>query len=293
MIASGVHSSSPIPDKLSTNRDSQFSRLAHNFGMGRMDNCASYRIGAVTVRFASLLAAATLAGLVAGLPAAAEPRAVMELFTSQGCSSCPPADKLLGELAERDDLLALSLPVDYWDYLGWKDTLASHDYSERQREYAQSRGDGEVYTPQAVINGNQNVVGSDRAAVETALKQAAEQGFPVSIGLTTDADAVTVKIGAAAGATPNRGTIWLVMYDRSVSVPIERGENSGRTLIYSNVVRKLRPIAMWRGEAMSIDLPRSEMNQAKVARCAVLLQSEKPGGLPGPILGAASIYYEH
>ena len=83
------------------------------------------------------------------------------------------------------------------------------------------------------------------------------------------------------------------MYDRSVTVPIARGENSGRTITYSNVVRKLRPIAMWKGEEMTIDLPRSEMNQAKVARCAVLLQSEKSGGLPGPILGAASLYYEH
>lgn len=217
----------------------------------------------------------------------------MELFTSQGCSSCPPADKLLTELAERKDVLAFSLPVDYWDYLGWKDTLASHDFSERQREYAQSRGDGDVYTPQAVINGSADVVGSDRAAVEKALKQATEAGFPVPIGLSAGEDSVTVKIGAASGATPNRGTIWLAMYDRSVTVPIERGENSGRTLTYSNVVRKLRPIAMWKGEAMTIDLPRSEMKQAKVARCAVFLQSEKAGGAPGPILGAASLYYEH
>jgi hypothetical protein len=216
----------------------------------------------------------------------------MELFTSQGCSSCPPADKLLGELAEREDVLALSLPVDYWDYLGWKDTLASHDFSERQREYSQARGDGEVYTPQAVINGSVGIVGSDRKVVEAALKRATEQGFPVPIGLSAGEDAVTVKIGAAANAAANRGTIWLVMYDRSVTVPIERGENSGRTITYSNVVRKLRPIAMWKGEAMTIDLPRSEMNQAKVARCAVLLQSEKSGGLPGPILGAGSLYYE-
>src|SRR5579871_5924572 len=173
-------------------------------------------------------------------PATAEPRAVVELFTSQGCSSCPPADKLLGELADRKDVLALSLPVDYWDYLGWKDTLASHDYSERQREYAQSRGDQEVYTPQAVVDGSEDLVGSDRAAIETALKQATDKGFPVPIDLSPSDDAMTVKIGAAAGGV-NRGTIWLVMYDRSVTVPIGRGENSGRTITYSNVVRKLRP----------------------------------------------------
>src|SRR5258707_6951060 len=123
----------------------------------------------LTAKIASFSAAAALAGLALSTPVMAEPRAVMELFTSQGCSSCPPADKLLGELAEREDLLALSLPVDYWDYLGWKDTLASHDYSERQREYAQSRGDGDVYTPQAVINGSADVVGTDRTAIETAL----------------------------------------------------------------------------------------------------------------------------
>src|SRR6516165_10211815 len=111
--------------------------------------------------------------------AQAQTRAVVELFTSQGCSSCPPADKLLGELAKRDDLLALSLPIDYWDYLGWKDTLASHDFSERQREYAQSRGDGAVYTPQAVINGTDDMVGSDRSAIESAVKQATDKGFAV------------------------------------------------------------------------------------------------------------------
>ncbi len=246
----------------------------------------------MTAKIAFLSTAAALSGLALAVPALADPRAVVELFTSQGCSSCPPADKLLGELAKRDDLLALSLPIDYWDYLGWKDTLASHDFSERQREYAQSRGDGAVYTPQAVVNGTEDLVGSDRGAMESALKQATEKGFAVPIALSSSADAVTVKIGAAEGSTPNHGTIWLVMYDPSVTVPIGRGENSGRTVTYSNVVRKLRPIAMWKGEPMTIDLPRSEMAKAKVDRCAVLLQAEKDGGLPGPILGAASIYYD-
>src|SRR4249919_2286908 len=99
-------------------------------------------------------------------PASAEPRAVVELFTSQGCSSCPAADKLLGELAGDSSLIALSIPIDYWDYLGWKDTLASAGHSARQRAYARMRGDRQVYTPQIVVNGATHVLGSDRAAVE-------------------------------------------------------------------------------------------------------------------------------
>ena len=102
----------------------------------------------------------------AAAASAGEPRAVIELFTSQGCSSCPPADKLLGELARDPTLITLSLPVDYWDYLGWKDTLALHGHSNRERAYADARGDREVYTPQVVINGIVHVLGSDKAAIE-------------------------------------------------------------------------------------------------------------------------------
>jgi len=228
-----------------------------------------------------------LAGLIAGPAAAAPTKAVLELFTSQGCSSCPPADRLIAGYAKRADVLALSFPVDYWDYLGWKDTLASHDNSERQREYASARGDGEVYTPQMVVNGREHVVGSDDKAIEAAIARNAA-GLTVPISITQTPDANTVSIGAATDPKVTKGTIWLVMYDPAVTVPIERGENSGKTVTYSNVVRKLRPIAMWKGEAMSIDLPRSEMNQAKVSRCAVLLQTEVGNGLPGPIVGAAT-----
>jgi hypothetical protein len=236
--------------------------------------------------------AVALCGALTGAAAAEQPRAVLELFTSQGCSSCPPADKLLGELAQRKDVLALSLPVDYWDYLGWKDTLANHDFSERQKEYASARGDGEVYTPQMVINGTDRVVGSDRAAIEAALTSVGGK-LPVPIDLTSKPDATTVTIGAGDAVTPKRGTLWLVMYERAVTVPIEHGENSGKTITYANVVRKMRPIAMWKGEPLSIDLPRSEVTQAKVTRCAVFLQAETAMGLPGPILGASTIYYGH
>src|SRR5450756_1517334 len=102
-------------------------------------------------------------------PAHADPRAVLELFTSQGCSSCPPADKILGELAQDPSVIALSMPIDYWDYLGWKDTLADARFSARQRAYSRMRGDREVYTPQVVVNGSAHVIGSDRAGIESAL----------------------------------------------------------------------------------------------------------------------------
>ena len=229
--------------------------------------------------------------LLTAAPAEAQIKGVVELFTSQGCSSCPSADKLFGSYAGRTDLLALSYNVDYWDYLGWKDTLASADNTERQRNYAQARGDGQVYTPQVVVDGRTHVVGSNGADIDQTLAKYPD-GLPVPLSLSSTGDAITVTIGAAgpaAKAEMPHANLWLVMYDRAVAVPIERGENSGRTITYSNVVRKLRPIAMWKGESMSVDLPKSEIKHADVNRCAVLLQAETKDGLPGPILGAATI----
>jgi hypothetical protein len=236
---------------------------------------------------AAAFAFAALVAGGAGTSVHAGTSAVIELFTSQGCSSCPAADKILADYADRDDILALSFNVDYWDYLGWKDTLASRDNTQRQRDYSVSRGDGEVYTPQAVIDGRSHVAGSRRDALEAALKSN-EGGLTVPITLTPAGDAVTVNIGAATSTMPH-ATLWLVMYDRSVTVPIEHGENTGKTITYSNVVRKLRPIAMWTGAPMSVNLAKSEMEHAKADRCAVLLQTETKDGLPGPILGAATI----
>src|SRR5690242_12063202 len=114
--------------------------------------------------------AVALGTLVTATPASADPRGVVELFTSQGCSSCPPADKLLGELAKDPSLVALSLPIDYWDYLGWKDTLADSRFSARQKAYSAVRGDRDVYTPQAIVNGAAHVIGSDRTSIEGAIK---------------------------------------------------------------------------------------------------------------------------
>jgi len=246
------------------------------------------------------ISAIAFGGLIAGMVFAAVPafaqsngneiKGVVELFTSQGCSSCPPADKLLGEYAKRKDLLALSYNINYWDYLGWKDTLATADNTQRQRNYADAQGAG-VYTPQWIFDGRANVVGSDKQKIDAALTKYGN-GLPVHLSLSATGDAITVSINAAAPsakAEMPHATLWLVMYDRSISVPIRSGENHGETITYSNVVRKLRPIAMWKGEAMSVDLPKSEIKHADVNRCAVLLQAETKDGLPGPILGAATI----
>src|SRR6202012_4721381 len=117
-------------------------------------------------------------------PAHADPRAVVELFTSQGCSSCPPADKIIGELAKDPSIIALSMPIDYWDYLGWKDTLADSRFTARQKAYSKVRGDRAVYTPQAVINGETHVIGSDRESIETAIGATNKSDGVMSVPVT-------------------------------------------------------------------------------------------------------------
>jgi hypothetical protein len=220
--------------------------------------------------------------------AATAPKAVVELYTSQGCSSCPAADALLNQLAERDDIIAVSLSVDYWDYLGWKDTLAQTKFTERQKGFAKALGDGMVYTPQVVVNGAVHVNGSDErkisAAIEKTNKSIAASHVPVR--LSTAAGKLVVEIGAAPqGAASKESTIWLAVISPSVQVPITRGENKGRTVTYSNVVRDLMPIGTWNGKPMTVQLQRHSIAHPGAERCAVLVQQ----GRAGPIVGAALI----
>jgi len=214
---------------------------------------------------------------------------VVELFTSQGCSSCPPADKLLGRLGERGDVIALTYPVTLWDYLGWPDTLATKDNTERQFAYAQMRGDAAVYTPQIVVNGREDVVGNNEHAVQQELKSQAERGLApsVSVALERNGQILELRIGGGESETPKQAaTIWLGSVIPEVSVRIGRGENSGRSVVYHNVVRSLRPIGMWKGEPVSIDLPVAELSRHGGSACVVLVQLDEAGG-PGPIVGAA------
>jgi hypothetical protein len=210
---------------------------------------------------------------------------VVELFTSQGCSSCLPADAFLGELSKRPDVIALSLHVDYWDYLGWRDTLGSHECAQRQWDYARRRGEAQVYTPQVVINGGVEMIGSDRQGVlDTITRELADEHrtfIPVSI--TGGKRELMIEVAAAPGEhPPSEATVWVIAVVPEVVIDIRRGENAGRTVAYTNVVSKIIPVGMWHGEALSLMLPKAAiLSNATV--CAALLQLDGTG----PILGAA------
>src|SRR5262249_7132832 len=239
--------------------------------------------------------AAAAAITLAAPPALADPRAVIELFTSQGCSSCPPADKLLGDLARDPSLIAMSLPIDYWDYIGWKDTLAKPRHSARQRSYAKSRGDGEVYTPQVVINGVARAVGSEKDQIDKAIEQSRRSGtilsVPVKVAAADGKVSISVlapesgaKANALASLDGGKGEVWLCALSKAVPVAIGRGENEGRTVIYHNVVRRWVKLGDWSGSAGTFSVPLSDL--AAADEVAVVVQ----GGTadhPGPMYGAA------
>jgi hypothetical protein len=243
-------------------------------------------------RFFSTLAASALAlSVLAGLALAGEtnrPIGVVELFTSQGCSSCPPADALFAELAARDDLVALAYHVDYWDYLGWRDTLGSAENTARQHGYGKSFGIRSVYTPQAVINGRIHVNGASSGKVWDGLEELEQSGEGLAVGLTVTRAGESVVIDAeAATGDVKEAHLVVVYFEPAQPVVIERGENSGRTVTYWNAVSDVHTAGMWHGKAARFELPASEVS--KKGGCAVLLQSVDKEGLPGPILGAAMI----
>ncbi|MEJ2377027.1 MAG: DUF1223 domain-containing protein [Pseudolabrys sp.] len=240
----------------------------------------------------SILLAAALLCAAVSQASAGTPRAVVQLFTSQGCSSCPPADRLMGRLARDPTLVTMSLPVDYWDYLGWKDTLALHGNSTLQRDYAITRGDREVYTPQAVINGVVHALGSDKGAIERAVARTQSKGpLAVPVKVAVAGGKVKVHVPAATGSHKS-GEVWLFPITDRAQVKIGRGENRGRTLSYYNVVRRWVKLGDWRGQPEDFTLPLSKLPDAKfslqdVDHVAVLLQSGF-AHRPGLVLGAAT-----
>jgi hypothetical protein len=212
---------------------------------------------------------------------------IVELYTSQGCSSCPPADALLKSYVAREGVLPLSFNVDIWDNLGWKDTLASAKYTKRQRAYARMRGDGQVYTPQAIINGMTHAVGSDSAAIDAEIKTTEVQikEMRVALGVASDGSGLHVDSPAwpQGRATPVDATLWLVKFTPQVAVEIKHGENAGKTITYTNVVRELASVGGWMGEAKATTISRTALSGCLPGTCALLLQQ----GGTGSILGAA------
>lgn len=210
---------------------------------------------------------ATALGLAAATQArAAETPVVLELFTSQGCSSCPPADALLGTLVRQPNVIGLAFHVDYWNRLGWPDPFASRQWTDRQRAYARQLGT-EVYTPALVVNGTTMVVGSDQRAVATAMRNAAS--LPVDLGLRRDSAGLIATIGAP----PTGTSLLLAVHDGERVTDIRAGENGGRKLREFHIVRELRALD---GMTGTVTLPGIGPDQG-----AVLLLRDSAGRITG------------
>jgi hypothetical protein len=220
-------------------------------------------------------------------PAHADPRAVVELFTSQGCSSCPPADKIVGELAKDPDVIAISEPIHYWDYLGWKDTLADPRFSARQKAYSAMRGDRDVYTPQVIVNGTAQVIGSDLSSIQHAIDETSRNGvMSVPVSMTLSGKQINVSVSASKVAGITHGEVWICSISKAVPISISRGENRGQEITYHNVVRNLVKIGDWNGTPASWSVPLENVMRDGVDGAVVFVQDGR-FDRPGPMLGAA------
>jgi hypothetical protein len=228
--------------------------------------------------FTTILALASI--FVTPLAQAGEVKGVVELFTSQGCSSCPPADKVLGEVSEQGGILALAFHVDYWDRLGWKDTFSSKGNTQRQRGYAAGFGTGTIYTPQFVVNGLAEPGSGSSQGIRTAISALGTRGHSlnVPVDLKTSGGELVINAGAGSG----NASVVLVTYVRSKVVNIERGENSGRKIEYRNAVTGIRTIGKWSGAQKTFNA-----SLGGASGVAVLLQRTNSAGGPGEIIGAA------
>jgi len=239
--------------------------------------------------FKILLRSVFAAVLVAGLTWPLQPNAaerspiIIELFTSQGCSSCPPADDLLDQLTQMDGIVGLSFHVNYWDYIGWKDPFALPGNTVRQRGYSRAFNKSYVYTPQMVIHGMTEATGSDGQSVRVGL-QRAQLGPDVKMKLESVADG-SLKVRIAGSPHPAEASVWLALFDLLHETKVRRGENRGRKVRNVNVVREFRKIGKWTGERLTLTIPASDVKKHTGKGCAVFLQNDHKG----PIMGAATI----
>ena len=245
-------------------------------------------IGAIGIlRGLAAIASACFAASICGAPSIAKSSGnptVLELFTSQGCSSCPPADKLLQKYAAQGHIIALTFNVDYWDYLGWKDTLGQASFTKRQKNYAYARGDGQVYTPQIVVNGMYHAVGSRPAEIDRAITKSnnrrSTRRIPISVEATKTDFVITI---GGSNEQVSRATVWIAAVAPKVTISVKKGENGGRRLTYHNVVRHLMPVATWTGQQLNLRLRQRDVLRSGTKQSAVWVQTSNNG----PILAAA------
>jgi hypothetical protein len=226
-----------------------------------------------------LIAVAIAAFASLATPAVAQSPVVVELFTSQGCSSCPPADRMMHELAKRDDVIALALHVDYWDYIGWKDEFANPGYTKRQRGYAVKAGRRSIYTPQMIVNGVTNIVGARPMELSKAIAEHANQTSPVSLEISRSGD--IVSISATSERAQGQMVVHMVRYQAERKSEITRGENAGNVFVYANVTEGWKTIGEWDG-VNELSLHAKAQGDLPVV---VLIQK----GRFGPIVAAAQI----
>jgi hypothetical protein len=235
--------------------------------------------------FGAALIVSSLSLGVAPQAIAQDQLTVVELFTSQGCPACPRADKLLGELAGRADILALSFHVDYWDYYGWADPFASEVYSQRQQRYLNQRGLPYVYTPQIVVDGRWQASGNKPAEVLENIGTArGEPAGRVSVRLERISDEqIRIRIPETDARYRGEADIMLVRFDEKHVTEVTRGENRGKTIVNHHVVRLIRPVARWNGEAVDVVVSLQELDGADPAYCAILVQEHGQGRILGAI----------
>lgn len=213
------------------------------------------------------------------------PSGVVELFTSQGCRSCPPADRAFEQVVRQGDVVALSYHVDYWNYLGWEDTLARPENTERQYAYARAFGRSGVYTPQAILNGVEHIKGTDPAEIHGRIRSLKDSGhgLTVAVNAARKDDQLSISIGSGTG----KADVVVVYFRQHQTVELEKGENAGQTLDYWHSVTDIQTVGMWQGEPINLTLPAKVMGSDKSDGCAILLQSVDVEGNPTAIIGAA------
>ncbi|QLF68822.1 thioredoxin family protein [Peteryoungia desertarenae] len=237
--------------------------------------------------FALLAVCLGLFGTKASAEQGFHPKGVIELFTSQGCRSCPPADRAFERMVQQGDVVALAYHVDYWNYLGWADTLATSENTSRQYGYAKTFGRNGVYTPQAVLNGREHLKGTDTAELNARLDRMKRtgNGLVVPVALERDGEELKISVGRGVG----KANVVVVYFRKNQVVEVLKGENMGQKLTYWNSVTDVQTVGMWDGNALELTLPAKLLNSEKADGCAVLLQASGDGGEPAEILGATVI----